>query len=62
MILRLTLSSLIGTTACIAGGLAGIRHGIDGIPDRWKTALRGKKVYLPLLKKLLGKQIDLSNM
>ena len=30
------------TTACVAGGIAGIRHGIDGIPARWLRALQGK--------------------
>lgn len=49
------------TTACIAGGLAGIRYGIDGIPERWKNALCGKEVYFPLLEKLLARQIDLSH-
>jgi len=49
------------TTACIAGGLAGIRHGIDKIPERWKIALRGKEVYFPLLEKLLVRQVDISN-
>jgi ADP-ribosyl-[dinitrogen reductase] hydrolase len=26
------------TTACIVGGLAGIVHGADGIPERWRAA------------------------
>ena len=30
------------TTACIAGGLAGIIYGYSGIPDRWIQELRGK--------------------
>lgn len=29
------------TTACIAGGLAGVLYGEQGIPDRWKQALNG---------------------
>ncbi|HQU85422.1 MAG TPA: ADP-ribosylglycohydrolase family protein, partial [Pyrinomonadaceae bacterium] len=41
------------TTACIAGGIAGIKFGIDGIPKRWKDNLRGKEIYEPLLEKLL---------
>jgi ADP-ribosyl-[dinitrogen reductase] hydrolase len=41
------------TTACIAGGLAGIRDGIDGIPVRWRENLRGREIYEPLLEKLL---------
>lgn len=30
------------TTACIAGGIAGLRHGFDGIPLRWRRQLRGQ--------------------
>lgn len=30
------------TTACIVGGLVGMRDGVDGIPQRWRDALRGK--------------------
>lgn len=49
------------TTACIAGGLAGIRFGVDRIPSRWKAALRGKEIYFPLIEKLFARQIDVSN-
>ena len=31
------------TTACIAGGLAGIIYGYEGIPQRWLNGLREKK-------------------
>ncbi|MEM1262495.1 MAG: ADP-ribosylglycohydrolase family protein [Pseudomonadota bacterium] len=41
------------TTACIAGGLAGVRFGRQGIPMRWQNALRGKDLYTPLLEELL---------
>jgi ADP-ribosyl-[dinitrogen reductase] hydrolase len=41
------------TTACVAGGIAGIRDGIDGIPQRWKNQLRGQELLQPLTKKLL---------
>ena len=40
------------TTACVAGGLAGIRHGLEGIPLRWREALRGSELLLPLLSGL----------
>ncbi|MEJ8849648.1 ADP-ribosylglycohydrolase family protein [Variovorax rhizosphaerae] len=30
------------TTACIAGGLAGALYGPQGIPERWRQALRGR--------------------
>jgi ADP-ribosylglycohydrolase len=42
------------TTACIAGGIAGVRHGIDGIPKRWKQALRGRELVEPLQVRLLA--------
>lgn len=32
------------TTACVAGGLAGILYGMDAIPAEWFGALRGKDV------------------
>ena len=32
------------TTGAVAGALAGIAYGIDGIPDPWLDALRGKDV------------------
>ncbi len=41
------------TTACIAGGIAGLKFGIDGIPKRWIDNLRGKDIYEPLLEKLI---------
>lgn len=32
------------TTACVAGGLAGILYGFKGIPTEWVETLRGKNV------------------
>jgi len=32
------------TTACIAGGVAGLRDGTEAIPARWLEALRGKEI------------------
>jgi ADP-ribosylglycohydrolase len=43
------------TTAAVAGGLAGIVHGIDGIPPRWRDALRGKELVDPLVEKLVDR-------
>lgn len=40
------------TTACIAGGLAGIFYGERGIPDRWKCALNGRVIVEELLSRL----------
>jgi len=41
------------TTACIAGGIAGLLHGFEAIPERWRAGLRGREIYEPLLEKLL---------
>jgi ADP-ribosylglycohydrolase len=40
------------TTACVAGGLAGIRFGATGIPARWLTTMRGSSLVAPLLAQL----------
>ncbi len=42
------------STAAIAGGLAGIRWGIDGIPAAWLAAMRGHDVAGPLVDGLLA--------
>ena len=42
------------TTACVAGGIAGIRYGLEGIPRRWRDALRGRDLYRPRLEGLLA--------
>lgn len=41
------------TTACVAGGLAGIRFGLGGIPARWLKQLRGYEIAAPLMSALL---------
>ncbi len=41
------------TTACVAGGIAGIRDGLAGIPIRWRSGLRGQDLLEPLMKGLL---------
>ena len=41
------------TTAAVAGGIAGLRHGLQGIPQRWRQELRGDVLYRPLLDRLL---------
>lgn len=40
------------TTACIAGGIAGLRFGLRSIPTRWIDGLRGKEIVEELLGKL----------
>ncbi len=42
------------TTAAVAGGIAGIQFGVDGIPPRWRAALRGRELLDPLLAGLLA--------
>jgi ADP-ribosyl-[dinitrogen reductase] hydrolase len=32
------------TVACVAGGLAGARHGLDSIPNRWLQGLQGMAI------------------
>jgi ADP-ribosyl-[dinitrogen reductase] hydrolase len=43
------------TTAAVAGGIAGIRYGPDGIPRRWREVLRGEAILAPLLAGLLAR-------
>jgi len=40
------------TTACLAGGLAGILYCEHGIPDRWKIALKGQVIVEDVLSRL----------
>lgn len=40
------------TTACVAGGLAGMRFGLEGMPDRWLSQLRGFEILSPYLVNL----------
>lgn len=41
------------TTACVAGGIAGIRDGISAVPERWKSMLRGQDIIAPLLQRMV---------
>jgi ADP-ribosylglycohydrolase len=41
------------TTACVAGGIAGVRDGVGAIPERWRAGLRGRELAEPLLRRLL---------
>ena len=41
------------TTAAIAGGLAGVRWGIDGIPPEWRGGLRDQHIVRPLVDRLV---------
>lgn len=43
------------TTACVAGGLAGLRDGVGAIPERWRRGLRGREMVEGLLGGLRGR-------
>jgi ADP-ribosylglycohydrolase len=43
-----------GTTAAIAGGLAGIRFGIDAIPSEWLAGMRGRPTIASLVDGLVA--------
>jgi ADP-ribosyl-[dinitrogen reductase] hydrolase len=51
----ISLGNDTDTTACVAGGIAGIRDGIEAIPVRWRSELRGIELIEPLLSKLLAR-------
>ena len=57
----IALGSDTDTTACVAGGLAGIRDGLEGIPEHWRKQLRGATLYKPLLDRLSARLADLYN-
>jgi ADP-ribosylglycohydrolase len=40
------------TTACIAGGVAGVFYGEQGIPERWRRALQGQSIVEGVLDQL----------
>jgi ADP-ribosylglycohydrolase len=42
------------TTACVAGGIAGIRWGRADIPERWRVGFLGGEILDPLLERLLA--------
>lgn len=42
------------TTACVAGGIAGLVHGRGGIPGRWLATLKGEEWWASILAKLVG--------
>jgi ADP-ribosyl-[dinitrogen reductase] hydrolase len=42
------------TTACVAGGIAGLRVGVDGLPAKWLAGLRGRDIVDPLVERLIA--------
>ena len=49
----ISLGNDTDTTACVAGGIAGLRDGLNAIPERWRNALRGKELYEEELRLLI---------
>lgn len=43
------------TTAAEAGRLAGLRHGLSGIPERWKEALAEREMVEEMVRRLLDR-------
>jgi ADP-ribosylglycohydrolase len=43
------------TTACIAGGLAGLRWGLESIPVDWRKGMRGQEIAQPLVDRLVDR-------
>lgn len=43
------------TTAAVAGGVAGIRYGLSGIPKTWRDRLRGREILSGLEAELLSR-------
>jgi ADP-ribosylglycohydrolase/protein-tyrosine phosphatase len=41
------------TTACIAGGMAGIHWGIEGVPNEWLSGMRGQAIVAPIVDRLV---------
>lgn len=50
----ISLGNDTDTTACVAGGIAGIRDGVNAIPERWRTRLRGEELYQDELQQLIN--------
>jgi ADP-ribosylglycohydrolase len=50
----ISLGNDTDTTACVAGGIAGIRDGVNAIPERWRTRLRGEELYQDELQQLIS--------
>lgn len=44
------------TTACVVGGIVGLRDGYSAIPQRWRDALRGRELVAPLLERLVSRR------
>jgi ADP-ribosylglycohydrolase len=54
----ISLGNDTDTTACVAGGIAGLRCGAQGIPAPWREGLRGHDLLAPLLERLRVRASD----
>ncbi|WP_211259139.1 ADP-ribosylglycohydrolase family protein [Dyella japonica] len=50
----ITFGNDTDTTAAVAGGIAGIRYGLHGIPPSWREQLRGQNIVADLQRSLLA--------
>jgi ADP-ribosyl-[dinitrogen reductase] hydrolase len=48
----ISLGNDTDTTACVAGGIAGLLYGYRGIPGHWLDALKGKSIVEARLNQL----------
>jgi ADP-ribosylglycohydrolase len=46
------------TTACIAGGLAGVHFGLEPTPPEWLTAMRGREIVESLVDRLGSPRLE----
>ena len=45
------------TTACLTGGVVGLRDGVEAIPTRWRSSLRGRgEIADPLIARLVARR------
>jgi len=49
----ISLGNDTDTTACVAGGIAGLLHGVQDIPQRWRDSLRDYDMAYEMLERLL---------
>ena len=50
----ISLGNDTDTTAAVAAGIAGVRHGFSAIPTRWIAALAGRSLVDPLADRLVA--------
>jgi ADP-ribosylglycohydrolase len=43
------------TTAAIAGGIAGLLYGLEGIPARWREGMRDQATFTPFVERLAAR-------